>query len=188
MRVVISARGLTVSESYRSGLTRRLERLDELLPKILDASVVLSREKHRRTARVTLRAKHRTFRSEETAGDLARAVDAALDALRRQVRDVKDRLAKGRQRRARREAAMAAGARDPGIAPMAVAEPGGSPSLPEDLVIRQYAPKPMSVGEAVAQLRLDREPFVVFTNARTEMINVLYRRPDGGLGLIEPLG
>jgi len=188
VRVVISARGLTVSESYRSGLTRRLERLDELLPKILDASVVLSREKHRRTARVALRAKHRTFRSEETAGDLARAVDAALDALRRQVRDVKDRLAKGRQRRARRAAAVAAGRRDPGIAPMAVAEPGGSPSLPEDLVIRQYAPKPMSVGEAVAQLRLDREPFLVFTNARTEMINVLYRRPDGGLGLIEPLG
>jgi putative sigma-54 modulation protein len=45
----------------------------------------------------------------------------------------------------------------------------------------------MSVEEAVEQFRLGREQFLVFENARTEAVNVLYRRTDGGLGLIEPV-
>jgi putative sigma-54 modulation protein len=44
----------------------------------------------------------------------------------------------------------------------------------------------MSIDEAVAQFRLGRELFLVFVNASTEAVNVLYRRRDGSLGLVEP--
>ena len=51
---------------------------------------------------------------------------------------------------------------------------------------RRYAVKPMSVDEAALEVGPSDEAFLVFRNASTDTINVLYRRPDGNLGLIEP--
>ena len=46
--------------------------------------------------------------------------------------------------------------------------------------------KPMSVDEAALEVGDGRDAFIVFRNATTDTINVLFRRPDGNLGLIEP--
>jgi putative sigma-54 modulation protein len=176
MHVIISARGCTISPTYRAALTRRLGRLERLLPKIVEAKLVLSREKHRRTAALTVLAKHHTLRSEETAADLAAAVDQALGAMDRQVRDLKARTRERKPRRApARGAALLA-------APVAAED-----AEPAEPVVRQVRAKPMSVSEAIAQFRLGREPFLAFTNAGTEAVNVLYRRRDGSLGLVEPV-
>ncbi|MBI2524822.1 MAG: ribosome-associated translation inhibitor RaiA [Candidatus Rokubacteria bacterium] len=172
MGVIISTRGFTVSNTYKDALTRRLDRLARLLPKLTEARIVLSKEKHRRTAALTLRGKHRTFRSTETAEDLSVAVDLAIAALTRQVRETKDRVRSHGKGRRRPPAAAAV---------PETAAPDG------ELVVRRVAAKPMSVEEAAAQLELGREQFLVFTNAGTDSVNVLYRRKSGGLGLIEPV-
>jgi putative sigma-54 modulation protein len=169
MQVIFSTRGMTISKIYKDTLTRKLSKLEPLLP-IIETKAVLSREKHRRTAALTLVTKRRTFRSEETAGDLAVAVDMAVDALARQVREMKDRVKNRKARHARR----------PGM------PPGEPPAL--DVVVHRVPLKPMSVEEAAAALGRGREDFVVFTNASTDAVNVLYRKGDGGLGLIEPVG
>ena len=70
-------------------------------------------------------------------------------------------------------------------APTPAAAPAAGPE--GDLVVRQVSAKPMSVEEAVEQFQLRRDPFLVFTNAGTDSVNVLYRRKGGGLGLIEPV-
>jgi ribosome hibernation promoting factor len=171
MQVIISTRGMTISKTYKDTLTRKLSKLEPMLPKIIEAKAVLSKEKHRRTAALTLVAKHHTFRSEETAGDLAAAVDMAVDALVRQVRELKDRV-KSRKGRGERR-----------VASPAVSE---VPVVP-DVVVRQVPLKPMSLDEAVAELGVGRDDFLVFANASTDAVNVLYRRGDGGLGLIEPV-
>jgi putative sigma-54 modulation protein len=170
MQVIFSARGMTISKTYKDALTQKLSKLEPLLPKIIETKAVLSKEKHRRTAALTLIAKDHTFRSEETAGELAVAVDMAVDALVRQVREMKDRVKNRKARHARR----------PGPA----ARPGRP--APLDVVVRQVPLKPMSLEEAAAELGRDGD-FVVFANATTEAVNVLYRRTDGGLGLIEPV-
>ncbi len=171
MQVIVSTRGMTISKTYKDTLTRKLSKLEPLLPKIIETKAVLSKEKHRRTAALTLIAKQHTFRSEETAGDLAVAVDMAVDALARQVREMKDRVKNRKARHARR----------PGPAARPVV-----PAIP-DVIVRQTPLKPMSLEEAEAELRLRGDDFVVFTNASTDAVNVLYRRTDGGLGLIEPV-
>ena len=168
MRVIVSTRGMTISETYKDALTRKLSKLEPLLP-IIETRAVLSKEKHRRTAALTLVSKRHTFRSEETAGDLAVAVDMAVDALARQVREMKDRLKNRKGRRARR----------PG------ASPGGPATL--DVTVRRVPLKPMSVEDAAAELGRSSNDFVLFTNASTDAVNVLYRRGDGGLGLVEPV-
>jgi putative sigma-54 modulation protein len=171
MQAIISARGLSISKAYKDVLTRRLSKLEPMLPDTVEAKIVLSKEKHRRTAALTLIAKRHTFRSEETASDLETAVDMAVDALARQVRETKDR----NNRKAR-----SAPRRAPAAAPAgASAEP--------DVIVRRVPLKPMSIGEAVDQLQTSPDDFVVFTNATTDAVAVLYRRRDGGLGLVEPV-
>ncbi len=175
MQVIISARGVVILPAFRARVGQKVQRLTRILPKIHEAKVVLSSEKYRRTAEVTLLAKGRIFHSRETAPDLAAAVDLAVDALSRQVRQTKDRLRQRKPRTSRRKAAapVAAGAVEPaGAAPV---------------VVRQVTPKPMSVEEAAMQLRLRQDQFLVFTNAATDSLNVVYRRKDGAVGLIEPV-
>jgi putative sigma-54 modulation protein len=52
----------------------------------------------------------------------------------------------------------------------------------------QVYAKPMDLDEAVMQINLSSGEFMVFTNRRTNRVNVLYRRKDGNLGLIETIG
>ena len=171
MQVIISARGLTVSRADKDALTHKLGKLEPLLPQVVETKAVLSREKHRRTVALTLIAKHHTFRSEETAADLGTAVDMAVDALARQVRELKDRV---KNRKGRRQRRVPGGAPPPAAAPPAVR-------------VRRIPLKPMPLADAITELRAAGEDFVVFTNASTDTVNVLYHRRDGGLGLIEPL-
>lgn len=172
MQVLISARGLTISAIYRASLQERVAKAAGRVPKPIEARVMLTRERNRRTAAITLLAKHHTFRSEETALDLAAAVDAALAALTRQVRQLKDRI-RGHKPAARK---ALQGMR-------ADIDAAGAPVLEA----RQVPIKPMSVEEAVEQIGLGHEPFFVFTNARTDTMNILYRRRGGGYGLVEPV-
>ena len=91
MQVIISTRGMTVSRIYKDELTRKLAKLEPMLPTLIKTRAVLSKEKHRRTAALTLLTRRRAFRSRETAPDLEAAVDLAVHALRRQVRETKAR-------------------------------------------------------------------------------------------------
>jgi putative sigma-54 modulation protein len=171
MQAIISARGLSISKTYKDAVTRRLAKLEPLFPAITDVKVVLSKEKHRRTAALTLVAKGHTFRSQETAGDLEMAVDMAVAALARQVREMKDRVKNRKARSAPRRT------------------PSARPSDGEaaDVVVERVPLKPMPVGDAVEQLRRSADEFLVFANEKTEAVSVLYRRRDGGFGLIEPV-
>jgi ribosomal subunit interface protein len=94
MQVIISTRGMTISRTYKDEITRKLSKLEPLLPAVVETRAVLSKEKHRRTAALTVVARARSFRSQETAPDLTAAVDRAVHALRRQVRETKTRRAR----------------------------------------------------------------------------------------------
>jgi putative sigma-54 modulation protein len=57
---------------------------------------------------------------------------------------------------------------------------------PQVIQTERYPVKPMYTDEAVLQLEMSARQFVVFMNAKTEKINILYRRKGSGFGLIEP--
>ena len=64
---------------------------------------------------------------------------------------------------------------------------GGAPAAGARIVrTRRFLVKPMTVEEAILELGVGDDGVVVFRDAATERVNVLYRRKDGDLGLIEP--
>lgn len=174
MAVIISGRGVTLSRAFKALVERKLGRLARGLPEGWEARVVCEAEKFRRTVRLRLRAGRRALASEATAGDLAAAVDTAVEALRRQLREARDR----------RRPVKGRGPARPGPRPGPA--PAGEETAAGPVVPRRLVAKPMSVDEAVMQLGLDDRQFLVFRNARSGDVNVLYRRRDGGLALIEP--
>ncbi|MFO7930267.1 MAG: sigma 54 modulation/S30EA ribosomal C-terminal domain-containing protein, partial [Desulfosalsimonas sp.] len=74
----------------------------------------------------------------------------------------------------------------------AAAEPAPAEPFSEDnaaprVITQNIEYKPMDIEEATMQMELVSDNFLVFRNARTNQINVLYRRNDGDLGLIQPV-
>ena len=172
--------GVTVSADIRRRIDAKIAKMRRLFPKVIEARVTLAVERHRHLAEVTLQAKRATFHAEGEAPDFHAAVDQALATLGAQVRRKKERVTgkKPRPGRARRAPARAAGP---------PTEPRGEPGLPP-LIVRRTSVKPMSLDEAVDQLRLQADGLLVFRNARTRTVSVLRRRPDGGMELVEPAG
>jgi putative sigma-54 modulation protein len=168
--VILSGRGLRLTPAFKALVDDKLARLARLLPQVLDARVVCTAEKFRRTVRITLRARRGTFASEATADEQTTALDEAVEALRRQTREAKERrtVSKGRT-------------------PRRAGEPVPPPVPDDEIVPRRLVAKPMALDEARMQLEAGREQFFVFRNAVSGEVNVLYRRRDGGLGLIEPV-
>jgi ribosomal subunit interface protein len=91
MQVLISRRGVVLTPDVKARVERKVAKLARVLPRSPRARVVCRAEKFRHVARVSVRARRRAFASEATAGDVVAAVDAAVDALRRQVREAKHR-------------------------------------------------------------------------------------------------
>ena len=64
---------------------------------------------------------------------------------------------------------------------------GEAETAPPSVVkVKRFAVKPMSVEEAIDQMKLLGHDFFLFFNAENEELNLLYRRKDGNYGLIEP--
>ena len=63
---------------------------------------------------------------------------------------------------------------------------GESPETPRVIRNRRRAVKPMTLDEATLEIEARGEGVLVFRDAGTERMRVLYRREDGHLGLIEP--
>jgi ribosomal subunit interface protein len=98
MQVTITGRGVVLTADVRALIERKVGKLARLLPRAPGARVVCAAEKFRRTARVSVRVKRRAFATAATAGDLVVAVDAAVDALRRQLREDKNRRRQPKRR------------------------------------------------------------------------------------------
>jgi ribosomal subunit interface protein len=100
--VIWSGRGVVLTPAWKALVESKIARLIRGPLPILDARVVCTGEKFRRTVRVTLRARRATFASEATAADLTMAFDRAVDALKRQTREAKERRTVSKGRAARR--------------------------------------------------------------------------------------
>jgi putative sigma-54 modulation protein len=212
MNARVSFRNMDSSSSLRSYATDKLERIcDKYVQGKIDASVVMTVEKFWHIADFTLQIKNLTVKGKERTEDMYSSIDIALDKIEKQLRRHKDRLrdhqpTNGEARRFKMgvlsplngelspEEEHSEFEEDFELYP----EPGepSEASVAETVVTadgevqllrhQEYQAKPMSLNEAVLQLDLleDRQ-FFVFTNAATESLNIVYKRDDKQVGLIE---
>jgi putative sigma-54 modulation protein len=179
MQIAVTFRHMEASEPVRNYLEEKLSRLKKYIDEPIDAQAVLSvSKKIRHDAEVTIIAKGITIKGSEETNDMYAAIDAVTDKLERQLKRYKEKLKNhkplpGKPRQVEKTV-LSAESIDEGSA--------------EPVIIRSYSfpVKPMAVEEAVMQMDLLNKNFLVYTDAGTEEINVVYRRKDGNYGLIVP--
>ncbi|HEY3092888.1 MAG TPA: ribosome-associated translation inhibitor RaiA [Vicinamibacterales bacterium] len=191
MRLELTARHFTIPAPVRKLAEQRLARvLRPLNDSAVSAQVVVTREKTRFHAEVTLHARGEHFlHGEATGRDAQTALSASIDKVERQVQKLKSKWTeRKRQGISPAKAASAMPRPERGAAAFGTGleqrDNGGQPL--RIIRARRYAVKPMSVDEAAIEVADGRDAFLVFRNSSTEEINVLFRRADGNLGLIEP--
>jgi putative sigma-54 modulation protein len=185
MRLELTGRHLTISQTTRALVKRRMAHTLRLLnDDVVSAHVVLTRERARIRAEVTVHAwRERFLHGEATGLDVEAAVGAAANKVDRQARKLKGKV---RESRRRARATVRTAPAPPIVAPSVPSSPSEPARRPRIVRARRYAVKPMSVDDAAAEIGDGAEAVIVFRNSATDVVTVLYRRQDGHLGLIEP--
>jgi putative sigma-54 modulation protein len=175
MQTSVTFKNIDSSENLRNYVSDKLDRFDKYLYNPAEASVVLSVEKFRHIAEINIKGDRLSINGKEETEDMYAAIDMVLDKLEKQIKKTKEKLSDKRS-----------GSKHRGKGPVSGDSFQGEEEFEKQVKIQHIEYKPMDVDEAVMQMELVDDNFLVFTNARDSRINVLYRRKDGHYGLIQP--
>ncbi len=183
MRLELTGRHVDVTPELRKLVEKRLAKLDRLLKGgIVSVQAVLTLEKYRHKSEFTVHTRGDHFLhglGDSNAWEAS--VTAGIEKIEQQLVKVKGKWQE-RKRRATSPRVLVAEAE------MKAPVPDDLPKKPRIRRVPRYPVKPMTVDEAALAVDGGNDAFLVFRNAVTDAINVLYRRKDGHLGLIEPEG
>jgi putative sigma-54 modulation protein len=175
VKIQITGRRVEVPDSLKSFVNSRLPKLEKYIDGITDVHVTLWSEKYRQIAELNVHSRGKLYLSaKEASDDLKTSVSLALEKIAGQAKKKQEKRI-DRKRRAVK-AAEAEGT-------FALIAADGAPRIIES---RRFLIKPLSVEEAVLAIEEQGSEFLVFRNAASDRTNVLYRRPDGNFGLIDP--
>lgn len=179
MQVSVTFRNIESREALREYLQEKLAKLKKYLDFPLEANVVLTVEKHRHLAEVTLLANRLTINAQEETEDMFAAIDRVTEKLERQILKYKEKI---KRHKSNSSSSPEISWRMNVYAPESFEE-GGEARL---IKTKKLLAKPMSVEEAAMQLDLSQKDFLIFTNADSKSLSIIYRLKDGNYGLLEP--
>jgi putative sigma-54 modulation protein len=175
MQTTVTFKHIDPSEHLKAYVSDKLDRFDKYLDNPAEANVVLTVEKFRHIAEINIAGDKLTIIASEETNDMYAAIDMALDKLEKQIKKSKQKI---RERRSASKNRNRSKLEETDLLPDEDAE--------RQIKIRNIEYKPMDIEEAVLQMDLIEDNFLVFSNARSDRVNVLYRRKDGHYGLIQP--
>lgn len=170
MKITITGRKVTLKDSFKQKVEKKLMKFDRFFDENSEARIIVTVEKERQTVEITINNRGMIYRAEETTTDMLYSLDGAVDSLFRQIHKNKSRLEKRMKVGAFEKAVEAA-----------------EPEADYDVVrVKKFGVKPMDVDEAILQMNVSGHQFFAFFNNESNEINVVYKRSDGGYGVLEP--
>lgn len=172
MILTVYGKQMTVRDSLREAIERKLEKFDKFFGTDADAYVTCRVRKGVKIIEITITYAGTMFRSEEESDTFLTALDRACEGLERQIRKNKTRL----EKRVKQGAFVM------------TSEDDDEFEEEKEFHVRtkSFSIKPMSVEEAILQMNLLKHDFYVFYHDETDKTCVVYRRRDGDYGLIVP--
>jgi len=175
MKFQFSEKKVKLPENVHAYAEKKVMKLARYFEEDAQALVVFSVEKNRNNVELTVRGASHWFRAHESTSDMFASIDAAVGTIEGQIRKNKTRLA----RRLRQDAFS----RTVEATSFAVEEPEEQLEI---VRVKQFHFEPMTRDEAVLQMNLLDHNFFAFRDADNgDSFAVVYRRNDGGYGLIE---
>lgn len=179
MKIEYTGRQMEISKDLQRLAERKLEKVAKALPRATRAHVILTADKHRMIAEVSVHARNLDLSAVGESSNRRLSVSTAMDKLLRQAQ---------RQQAKRRDRKGASSARRPVPArpPKKRRAEAEAVEIPKVIRNRRRAVKPMDLDEATMEIESREDDVLVFRDASSNRVRVLYRRRDGHLGLIEP--
>ena len=176
MQTSVTFKNLAPSENLKLYVGEKLDRFDKYLYNPAEANVVLSVEKFRHMAEINITGDRLNIYGKEETVDMYSAIDMVLDKIEKQIKKNKQKIRKHRSGKKTKAH---------NIHPSDHME-SFDDEYTAQIKVKYIEYKPMDIEEAIMQMELIKDNFLVFTDARTDKVNVLYRRKDGDYGLIQP--
>lgn len=185
MDITVTFRHVESSDSLKAYAEEKVLKMDKYFDFPVEVYIVLAVEKFRRMADVTLNVNGTVIKAVEETEDMYSAIDQVMDKIEKQVKRYRDKNTRKRRSERRSENLKNNGGNSmeemedtEETADLGHDEPG--------IAIEKLAAKPMDPEEAALQFNLSQKDFLVFRNSHSREINVIYKRKDGNLALIEP--
>jgi putative sigma-54 modulation protein len=171
------ARNVELTERDRALARKKFGRLTKYFNAVQESRLTVSQEKHRVAVEAFIQGKDFEVAAKAETPDWSSSLQEVVAKLEEQARRHKQKLTRPKRPRGGRETTWA----------VSVVEPesvrAGEPKVVET---RHVPVVPMTVDEAALQLEGSSDDFIVFREATTDRINVLYRRRDQTYGLVMP--
>ncbi len=179
MQTTVTFKKIDPSDALKSYIQKKLDRFDKMLDSPAEANVVLSVEKIRHIAEVTILCDKLKIHAKEESENMYSSIDAIMDKVKGQIKKHKEKVKKhmAKHKDSIKNEAFSLEDMDP-AAPEPVSH--------GEVITETIDTKPMDVDDAIVALKSGKANFFVFNNARTERINVIYKRNNGEMGLIQP--
>jgi ribosome hibernation promoting factor len=177
MDITVTFRHMEPTESLKTYAEEKVSKINKILDSPSEAHIVLGVEKFRHMADVTFSVNGTRIKAVEETGDMYSAIDRVMDKIEIQVKRHRSKIRKRTPGNIKGEETLVTEETEDATK-LNVDEPS--------IKIEKLIAKPMDPEEAAMQLEISQQDFLVFRNSRSRQINVLYKRSDGNLGLIEP--
>ena len=179
MKFEYTGRHVEVSPPIRRHVEDHFKKLDHIFngDSTLNTHVIIDVEKNRQIGEIIVTWREHTLTAKDTNADMYMALTRAMAKIEKQAVKLKKKIID------RKQSGKSVGR----VAP----QPEGdsieaTPRPPRIIPARRYAVKPMTAEEAAMRLSGEPDQFLVFRDADTSRLGVIYKRNDGNYGLIEP--
>jgi putative sigma-54 modulation protein len=180
MQISVTFRHMDASDALKDQATERVAKLTKYFDSTADAHVVFSAEKYLHVAEVNIAFHGMMMRGKETSGDMYNSLLRAIDKIETQVKRYRNRIATLRPKTGAKMK-MHFKLLEGSDADLETA----SDIPPTIIETKEFQALPMMLDEAVMQMDLLHNDILVFINAKTDHVNVLYRKKGNKYGLIE---
>ncbi len=193
MKFSVTFRKMDPTDAIKQYTEEKVKKIKRFFPDPINAKVVLALERYQHRADVTITLHNGlVLKGQNISDDMYSSIDLAMSKIEKQVRRYKDKIRSHKPAQGPKipfrvdviEEEIEAQS-EPEAAPVVVPDETISDLMSKVVRSDEHTAQPMSVEEAVMQLNLMNNAFLVFTNADNQSINVIYRRNDGNYGLID---
>jgi putative sigma-54 modulation protein len=176
MQVTVIGRHIEATDALKQYATDKFGKLEKYFPKTAQVVVTLSVvKKVHHIAEASIKSNGLLIQASEETAEMYSAIDLLTEKIERRAKRYKEKLVDHKHQSGKAEAV------DTSQAPSHPEE-----RIPQIIRTKRFDLKPMQPEEAVMQMELLDKQFFIFANAGSGHINVIYKRKDGNVGLIEP--